>query len=62
MRLTHLTEPDLEFGHAFRHPDIRFGIMDYGPLDFGMESAPKRIKMGVIGSAETVEGTARWIE
>jgi len=36
--------------------------MDYGPLDVGMDSAPKRIKMGVIGSAETVEGTARWIE
>lgn len=62
MRISHLSEPDLEFGGAFRHPDIRFGIMDYGPLDVGMDSAPKRIKMGVIGSAETVEGTARWIE
>ena len=62
MRLTHLAEPDLEFAHAFRHTDIRFGINDYGPLDLGMESAPKRIKLGIIGSAETVEGAARWIE
>lgn len=62
MKLTHLKEPPLEFGGAMRHPDIRFGLMDYGPLDFGMESAPKRIRLGIVGSAETVEGVARWIE
>jgi hypothetical protein len=62
VKLTHLREPELEFGGAFRHPDIRFGIMDYGPFDVGMEGAPKRIRLGVVGSAETVEGTARWIE
>lgn len=62
MKLTHLEEPSLEFGGAFRHPDIRFGIMDYGPFDLGMEGAPKRIKLGIVGSAETVEGTARWLE
>jgi hypothetical protein len=27
-----------------------------------MEGAPKRIRLGIVGSAETVEGTARWIE
>src|SRR6266487_2062975 len=62
MKLTHLPEPALEFGGAFRHTDIRFGLMDYGPFDLGMESAPKRIKVGIVGSAETVEGTARWLE
>ncbi|EJN11952.1 hypothetical protein PMI42_04734 [Bradyrhizobium sp. YR681] len=62
MKLTHLEEPKLEFGGAFRHPDIRFGIMDYGPFDVGMEGAPKRIKLGIVGSAETVEGTAKLIE
>jgi hypothetical protein len=62
VKLTHLKEPPLEFGGAMRHPDIRFGLMDYGPLDFGMEGAPKRIRLGIVGSAETVEGVARWIE
>lgn len=62
MKLAHLVEPDLEFGGGMRHVDIRFGLMDYGPFDFGMESAPKRIKIGIVGSAETVEGTAKWIE
>jgi hypothetical protein len=62
VKLTHLEEPKLEFGAAFRHADIRFGIMDYGPFDVGMEGAPKRIKLGIVGSAETVEGTAKLIE
>lgn len=58
MKLTHLGEPLLEFGGAFRHVDIRFGIMDYGPFDLGMDAAPTRIRLGIVGSAETVEGTA----
>lgn len=62
MKLSHLAEPPLEFGGAMRHVDIRFGLMDYGPFDSGMEGAPKRIKVGIVGSAETVEGTARWLE
>jgi hypothetical protein len=62
LKLSHLKEPSLEFGGAFRHPDIRFGIMDYGPFDVGMEGAPKRIRLGIVGSAETVEGAARWID
>src|SRR5256885_4790115 len=55
-------EPELEFGAEIRHIDIRFGIMNYGPLDVGSESAPNRIRIGVVGSPETVEGTVRWLE
>ncbi len=62
MKLLHLKEPPLEFGGGMRHPDIRFGLMDYGPLDFGIDGVPKRIRLGIVGSAETVEGVARWIE
>jgi len=62
VKLSHLLEPQLEFGGGLRHPDIRFGIMDYGPFDLHAEGAPKRIKIGIVGSAETVEGTARWVE
>ena len=62
MKLTHLAEPSLEFGGAMRHVDIRFGLMDYGPFDSGLEGAPKRIRIGIVGSAETVEGTASWLE
>jgi len=62
VRLTHLPEPPLEFAGAMRHVDIRFGLMDYGPFDRGMEGAPRRIRLGIVGSGETVEGTARWLE
>jgi hypothetical protein len=62
MRLTKLFEPPLEFGTAIRHVDIRFGLMDNGPIDFGTEDAPTRVRVGIVGSAETVEGTAYWLE
>jgi hypothetical protein len=52
MKLTHLAEPPLEFGGGIRHTDIRFGIMDYGPIDLGTDTAPKRIRLGIIGSVE----------
>ncbi|MER8751205.1 hypothetical protein NKH57_18375 [Mesorhizobium sp. M1050] len=62
MRLSHLAEPELEFGGGLRHTDIRFGVMDYGPFDLNAQNAPKRIKLGIIGSAETLEGTAKWVQ
>src|SRR5436190_18387193 len=55
-------EPELEFGAEIPHIDIRFGIMNYGPLDVGSQSAPNRIRIGTVGSPETVEGTVRWLE
>jgi hypothetical protein len=61
MNLTFLEEPELEFG-AGRHVDIRFGIMNYGPLDFNETLAPKGISIGIIGTAETVDGVRQWFE
>jgi hypothetical protein len=61
MNLTFLEEPELEFG-AGRHIDIRFGIMDYGPLDFASPLAPKQINLGIVGSKESVEGVRHWLE
>lgn len=58
----HIAEPELEFGGGFRHVDIRFGIADYGPFDFTAEGRPQRIRVGIVGDTETVEGVARWIE
>jgi hypothetical protein len=61
MNLSFIEEPELEFG-AGRHIDIRFGIMNYGPLDFESTLAPKQINLGIIGTRETVEGTREWFE
>jgi len=61
MKLTFIEEPELEFG-AGRHVDMRFGIMTYGPLDCTTLVAPKQIKLGVIGTPESVDGVRNWLE
>ena len=62
MNLSILEEPELEFGGGSRHVDIRFGIKDYGPFDLQAPKAPKEVRIGLIGTAETVEGASRWLE
>ncbi|MBY0329414.1 MAG: hypothetical protein K2X49_01925 [Acetobacteraceae bacterium] len=54
-----LPEPDLEFGDGGLHLDPRYGLMTYGPLQ------PKPgdlIRIGVIGTTETVDGMASFVE
>jgi hypothetical protein len=62
IEVSNIGEPKLEFGGGGRHLDIRFGLMDYGPFDAAHAEAPRRIRIGIVGSAETVEGAARWID
>lgn len=61
MKLDFLQEPDLEFGTG-RHIDPRFGLMNYGPLDYERPLAPRQIKLGIVGTPETVEGVHTWFE
>lgn len=61
MKIAYLHEPELEFG-AGRHIDIRFGLMNYGPLDMDSDSAPRVIRCGIVGTPETVEGLADWLD
>ncbi|MHC5822553.1 MAG: argonaute/piwi family protein, partial [Nostoc sp.] len=62
MKIEFLQEPELEFGNGGRHIDIRFGMMHYKPLDHDSTSAPKDIKLGIVGSSETVEDLEIWLE
>jgi hypothetical protein len=61
MKIDFIQEPELEFGGSGRHIDIRFGLMNYGPLDRGLPTSPEQIRVGVVGSAESVEGFTQWI-
>ncbi len=61
MKTEFFHEPELEFGTG-RHIDIKFGLMNYGPFDFDNPLAPKKIKLGIVGTHETIEGVAAWIE
>ncbi len=60
MRIDFLQEPELEFG-VDRHVDIRFGLMNYGPVDFASSLAPKEIRLGIVGTNETIEGVNVWL-
>jgi hypothetical protein len=56
-----ISEPELEFGHGGKHVDIRFGLMDFGPLDAGTDRAPHEIRLGVVGTANTIEPFRKWL-
>ncbi len=54
-----LPEPDLEFGDGGRHLDPRYGLMTHGPLQ---AKAGDLIRIGVIGTSETVDGMGQFLE
>lgn len=60
MNLNYLEEPPLEFGSG-KHIDIRFGIMNYGPLDVESQVAPRQINVGIVGTSESIDGVRHWL-
>ena len=62
MRLEFLHEPDLEFGNGGTHVDVRFGLMQYGPLDVGTSAAPSQLRVGIVGTQATIEQVERWLD
>jgi hypothetical protein len=61
VNVSFIQEPTLEFGTG-THVDIRFGLMNYGPLDRRGELAPQKVRLGIIGIPEGVEGVHTWME
>lgn len=55
------TKRDVVKGYGMRHIDIKFGLINYGPFDIE-EGQKKIIKLGIVGTSETIEGLSRWIE
>lgn len=62
MRARYIHEPELEFGGEQRHVDIRYGMMNSGPLDVLGENAPREVRLGLVGVPETVNGLSSWFE
>src|ERR1035441_4229928 len=62
MNIQLLEEPELEFGRQGRHVDIRFGISAHGPVSIEDPHAPKEIKLGLVGTAESIEKLVSWLE
>ena len=62
MKLQHLPEPELVFAHDGRHVDARFDLMTHGPLDRQGPADPRRIRLGVVGTADSAQGLLGWID
>jgi hypothetical protein len=52
-------EPPLEFGEHGQEIDIRLGLTRWGPLEPERAST---IRLGIIGTADCIEGFERWFE
>lgn len=62
MKASFFHEPELEFGNGGTHVDIRYGLMRHGPLDLGETSAPSQLKVGLVGTEETIAAIRQWFD
>jgi hypothetical protein len=61
--IEHLKEPRLEFGDYFEHEDTKTGLAEYGPFGKNVSGLhPSEIKLGFVGTRETIAGAREWIE
>jgi len=57
-----IPEPPLAFGGDGPHLDVRFGLVDYGPIDQDSRPPGRAITIGVVGDSQTIEGFLSWLE
>ena len=48
--------------HGGTHIDVRFGITRFGPLDIGDTKAPAQLRVGFVGTDETIAALRLWLE
>jgi hypothetical protein len=60
MKIEHIQEPELEFGTG-RHVDIRFGLMAHGPVDYARSLTSRQIRLGMVGTSQTIEAVSAWL-
>ncbi|MEM0117216.1 MAG: hypothetical protein QXV32_02110 [Conexivisphaerales archaeon] len=60
----HIEEPKLLFGDGQSHVDQKSGLLLFGPYTPGAEekSAPSSIRLGIIGTGQTIELARRWLQ
>lgn len=63
LKIEYLDEPKLQFGHYFEHEDTKTGLAEYGPFGKNVPGLhPSEIKLGFIGTRETISVAKEWIE
>src|SRR4051794_4600368 len=61
MTCEYMGEPLLSFADGL-HVDPKAGIAEYGPRSLRSAAHPKTVKVGLVGTAETIETAQSWIE
>jgi hypothetical protein len=61
MKIDFYQEPELEFGRGGHHIDVRYGLLENGPVDLGANTAPSPLKVGIVGTKETIGGVTEWL-
>ena len=63
LKIEYLEEPKLQFGEYFEHEDTKTGLAEYGPFGKNVDGLhPSEIKLGFIGTRETISGAQEWVE
>ena len=63
IKVEFLSEPKLQFGQYFEHEDTKTGLAEYGPFGKNVPGLhPTQIKLGFVGTRETISGAKEWIE
>jgi len=58
-----LQEPKLQFGDYFEYEDTKAGLAEFGPFGKNLPGLHKpEIKIGIIGTGETITLTQEWLE
>jgi hypothetical protein len=59
----YLEEPKLQFGQYFEHQDTKTGLAEFGPFGQNIVGLhPSEIKLGFIGTGETIARAKEWFE
>ena len=62
IEIDYLDEPKLQFDKYFEHEDSKTGLADFGPFGKNIEGLhPSEIKIGFVGTRQTVSGAKEWI-
>lgn len=59
----YLHEPKLQFGKYFEHQDTKTGLAEFGPFGRNIPGLhPSEIKLGFVGTRETIAGAKEWLD
>lgn len=58
----YLTEPLLAFADEQLHADPKAGVARYGPRSYGKGEHPSQVRVGLVGTAESIATARTWLE